>query len=401
MKYHIEDIKSRIDEIFDEVVTFRRELHMYPELSEQESETAARIQSRLETLGIEFIPDVAGHGVVGTIYGQNKEKAVGIRADIDALPITEQTDFPYKSQIPGVMHACGHDIHTAILYGTAKILSEIKDELPGSVKLFFQPSEETVGGAKQMIDQGCLMKPEVKSVIGLHVDSTVPTGSVLFTPGPMNAASCEFYVTVTGKSCHGAHPDQGVDPLIPACNMVTALQSIITRKLDPAETGLITVGQFHSGTKNNVIPGETKFSGIIRTLNLENRSKIKEEIKKICDGIAAAHGATATVEFHDSYPSLENDDELYGWMKSVAEETLGNENVFIQPKPSLGADDFSYFCHESRGLYYMIGTGLTDGSESFSIHSEFFNPDEACIRTGILTEVMGALKILEEESKTW
>ena len=150
MKYHIEDIKSRIDEIFDEVVTFRRELHMYPELSEQESETAARIQSRLETLGIEFIPDVAGHGVVGTIYGKNKEKAVGIRADIDALPITEQTDFPYKSQVPGVMHACGHDIHTAILYGTAKILSEIKDELPGSVKLFFQPSEETVGGAKQI-----------------------------------------------------------------------------------------------------------------------------------------------------------------------------------------------------------------------------------------------------------
>ena len=401
MKYHIEDIKSRIDEIFDEVVTFRRELHMYPELSEQESETATRIQSRLETLGIEFIPDVAGHGVVGTIYGQNKEKAVGIRADIDALPITEQTDFPYKSQIPGVMHACGHDIHTAILYGTAKILSEIKDELPGSVKLFFQPSEETVGGAKQMIDEGCLTNPEVKSVIGLHVESTIPAGSVLFTPGPMNAASCEFYVTVTGKSCHGAHPDQGVDPLIPACNMVTALQSIITRKLDPAETGLITVGQFHSGTKNNVIPGETKFSGIIRTLNLENRSKIKEEIKKICDGIAVAHGATATVEFHDSYPSLENDDELYGWMKSASEEALGSENIFVQPKPSLGADDFSYFCHESRGLYYMIGTGLTDGRESFSIHSEFFNPDEACIRTGILTEVMGALKILEEESKTW
>lgn len=401
MKYHIEDIKSRVDEIFDEVIAFRRELHMYPELSEQESKTACRIQERLETLGIEFIPDVAGHGVVGTIYGQNKEKAVGIRADIDALPITEQTDFPYKSQIPGVMHACGHDIHTAILYGTAKILSEIKDELPGSVKLFFQPSEETVGGAKQMIDEGCLTNPEVKSVIGLHVESTIPAGSVLFTPGPMNAASCEFYVTVAGKSCHGAHPDQGVDPLIPACNMVSALQSIITRKLDPAETGLITVGQFHSGTKNNVIPGETKFSGIIRTLNLENRSKIKEEIKKICDGIAVAHGATATVEFHDSYPSLENDDELYGWMKSASEEALGSENIFVQPKPSLGADDFSYFCHESRGLYYMIGTGLTDGRESFSIHSEFFNPDEACIRTGILTEVMGALKILEEESKTW
>ena len=401
MKYTIEEIKSRVDEIFDEVVAFRRELHMHPELSEQEDETAGRIQTRLETLGVEFIPNVAGYGVVGTIYGQNKDKAVGIRADIDALPIAEQTDFDYKSQTPGVMHACGHDIHTAILYGTAKILSEMKDQLPGSVKLFFQPSEETVGGAKQMIDQGCLSNPDVKSVIGLHVESTIPAGSVLFTPGPMNAASCEFYVTVEGKSCHGAHPDHGIDPLIPACNMVTALQSVITRRLDPADTGLITVGQFHSGTKNNVIPGETKFSGIIRTLNLANRDMIKAEIEKVCHGIAAAHGATAAVEFHDSYPSLENDDELYAWIKAACTDALGEEKIFVQSKPSLGADDFSYFCHESRGLYYMIGTGLTDGRESFAIHSEFFNPDEECIRTGILTEVMGALKVLEEESKTW
>ncbi|MBR3785839.1 MAG: amidohydrolase [Firmicutes bacterium] len=401
MKYQIEEIRSRVDDIFDEVVEFRRELHMYPELSEQECETAKRIQSRLKQIGVEFTPDVAGHGVVGTIYGQNREKAVGIRADIDALPITEQTDFPYKSQTPGIMHACGHDIHTAILYGTAKILSEMKEQLPGSVKLFFQPSEETVGGAKQMIEEGCLAHPEVQSVIGLHVDSGIPAGAVLFTPGAMNAASCEFYVTVMGKSCHGAHPDEGIDPLIPACNMVTALQSIITRRLDPADTGLITVGQFHSGTKNNVIPGETKFSGIIRTLNLENREKLKEEIKRICHGIAVAHGATVDVEFFDSYPSLENDDQLYQWMQVAAEKALGSENIVVQSKPSLGADDFSYFCHESRGLYYMIGTGLTDGRESFSIHSEFFNPDEECIRTGILTEVVGALKILEEESKTW
>lgn len=401
MKYQIEEIRSRVDEIFDEVVEFRRELHMHPELSEQECETAKRIQSCLKQLGIEFTPDVAGHGVVGTIYGQNRDKAVGIRADIDALPITEQTDFPYKSQTPGIMHACGHDIHTAILYGTAKILSEMKDQLPGSVKLFFQPSEETVGGAKQMIEAGCLKHPEVQSVIGLHVDAGIPAGKVLFTPGAMNAASCEFYVTVMGNSCHGAHPDKGIDPLIPACNMVTALQSVITRRLDPADTGLITVGQFHSGTKNNVIPGETKFSGIIRTLNLENREKIKEEIKRICHGIAVAYDASTHVEFHDSYPSLENDEQLYQWMQIVAAEALGSKNIVVQAKPSLGADDFSYFCHESRGLYYMIGTGLPDGRESFSIHSEFFNPDEECIRVGILTEVIGALKILEEESKTW
>ena len=401
MKYNIEKIKSRVDEIFDEVISFRRELHMYPELSEEEAETSAKIQEKLSALGIEYKAGVAGHGVVGTIYGKNADHGVGIRADIDALPIDEQTDYDFKSKKPGIMHACGHDIHTAILYGTAKILSEMKEELPGSVKLFFQPSEETVGGAKQMIDEGCLNTPKIDSVIGLHVESTVPAGSVLFKPGAMNAASCEFYVTVTGKSCHGAHPDLGIDPLIPACNMVSALQSIITRRLDPAETGLITVGQFHSGTKNNVIPGESKFSGIIRTLNLKNRDMIKAEIEKTCQGIAAAHGATAHVEFHDSYPSLENDDTLYAWVKDATKEALGEEKIFVEVKPSLGADDFSYFCHESRGFYYMVGTGLADGQESFPIHSEFFNPDEECIRTGILTEVVSALKILEEESKTW
>ncbi|MBR5315595.1 MAG: amidohydrolase [Firmicutes bacterium] len=401
MYKHMDKIKSRVDEIFDEVVAFRRELHMHPELSEEESGTATRIQEKLEAIGVACKTGVAGHGVVGTIYGQNKDHAVGIRADIDALPIDEQTAFEFKSQVPGIMHACGHDIHTAILYGTAKILSEIKDDLPGSVKLFFQPSEETVGGAKPMIDEGCLQNPDVKSVLGLHVESTIPAGSVMFTPGPMNAASCEFYVTVNGKSCHGAHPDAGVDPLVPACNMVTALQSIITRRLDPAETGLITVGQFHSGTKNNVIPGETKFSGIIRTLNLANRNLIKAEIEKTCTGIAMAHGATCTVEFHDSYPSLENDDQLFDWVKTVSAELLGDDKIHVVAKPSLGADDFSYFCHESRGLYYMIGTGLTDGRESFPIHSEFFNPDEECIRVGILTEVAAALKILQEESQTW
>lgn len=401
MNYNIEEMKTRIDEIFDEVVEFRRDLHMYPELSEEEKETSQRIQEKLKALGVDFQADIAGHGVVGTIYGQNRDHAVGIRADIDALPIHEQTEFSYKSTVPGVMHACGHDIHTAILYGTAKVLSEIKDSLPGSVKLFFQPSEETVGGAKQMIEQGCLDMPKVRSVVGLHVESTVPAGSVLFTPGPMNAASCEFYVTVIGKSCHGAHPDAGIDPLLPACNMVSALQSIITRRLDPAETGLITVGQFHSGTKNNVIPGETKFSGIIRTLNLSNRDLIKQQIEKLCTSIAESYGASCIVEFHDSYPSLENDDELYSWVKDSAAEILGKDKIIVQAKPSLGADDFSYFCHESRGLYYMIGTGLEDGKTSYPIHSEFFNPDEECIRVGILTEVAAALKILEEESKTW
>lgn len=401
MNYSIDELKKRVDEVFAEAVAFRRDLHRHPELSEEENETADKICARLSALGIPFERDIAGHGVCATITGKNPDRAVAIRADIDALPLTEQTDVPFKSQNIGVMHGCGHDMHTAILLGAAKILNEMKEQLPGGVKLLFQPSEETIGGAKQMIDAGCLENPKVDSVLGLHVETSVDAGCVQFTPGPMNAASCEFYVTVTGKSCHGAHPSDGVDSLLTACSMVTALQSVITRRIDPAEAALITVGQFHSGTKNNIVSGETKFSGIIRSLNLKNRSYIKSQIEQICTSTASAYGAECTVEFHDSYPSLENDDTLLSWVKNAAEEALGKSKVLTNSKPSLGADDFAYFCHGTRGLYYNIGTRKPGETFAYPIHSDLFCPDEEAIRIGILTEVIGVLKILEEESKTW
>ena len=401
MNYNLNKLKTRIDEIFEETVGIRRHLHMYPELGEQEEETAALIQKKLAELGIPFEKDVAGHGVSAVIYGKNRQHGVAIRADIDALPLTEKNEVPFRSKHEGVMHACGHDIHTAILIGAAKVLNEIRDDLPGSVRLLFQPSEETIGGAKQMIEAGCLKSPAINSVIGLHVESSVDAGSVQLIPGAMNAASCEFRVKVTGKSCHGAHPSSGVDSLLPACTMVSSLQSVVTRRVDPAESVLITVGRFNSGLKNNIISGETIFSGIIRTLKLEYRSFIKTQIESMCKSIAAAYGAECEVTFRDSYPSLENDDTLFDWVKESCEEMLGADHVEVQPKPSLGADDFAYFCHGTRGLYYNIGTRRAGDGEAFPIHSDRFNPDEECIRTGMLTEVASVLRILEEESKTW
>lgn len=401
MNYNLNKLKNRIDEIFEETVGIRRHLHMYPELGEQEEKTAAFIQEKLTELGIPFEKNVAGHGISAVIYGKNRERGAAIRADIDALPLTEKTEVPFRSKNEGVMHACGHDIHTAILLGTAKILNEIRDELPGSVRLLFQPSEETIGGAKQMIEAGCLKSPEINSIIGLHVESSADAGSVQLIPGAMNAASCEFSVKVTGKSCHGAHPSAGVDSLLPACNMVSSIQSIITRRIDPADAVLITVGKFNSGIKNNIISGETVFSGIIRTLKLEYRSFVKTQMESLCKSIAAAYGAECEVSFRDSYPSLENDDTLFSWLKESSEEVLGQEHVEVQPKPSLGADDFAYFCHGTRGLYYNIGTRHPGESEAYPIHSDRFNPDEECIRTGMLTETAGIIKILEEESKTW
>ena len=395
MNYDINEIKKMIDGIFQETVDIRRHIHQNPELSQMEKNTSKFVCERLSQLGIEHEDNIAGYGVCGIIYGKNRNKAIGIRADMDALPIEEKNDIPFRSNNPGVMHACVQDMHTAILLGTAKILNEIKEQLPYSVKLFFQPSEETIGGARQMIEAGCLKSPTVENVIGLHVEPAVESGCVQLTPGAMNAASCEFYVTVNGISCHGAHPSGGLDPLIPACEMVGALQSVITREVLPTDSALITVGQFHSGTKNNIIPSETKFSGIIRTLKNEQRQYIKEKILQICSGIASAHGTSCVVEFSDSYPALINDDNLYELMLAASKEALGEDKVKINRIASLGCDDFSYFCQNSNGLYYNIGTAASDQISAAPIHNEFFCPDEGAIKVGILTEVWGVLKIME------
>lgn len=401
MTYDINHLKELVNQVYDEAVTFRRSLHMHPELSEHEEETAAAICRKLDSLGIRYSSGIAGNGISAVIYGKNPNRGVGIRADMDALPLTEKTDVPFKSVNPGVMHACGHDIHTAILLGTAQVLNQMRDCLPGSVRLFFQPSEETIGGAKQMIEAGCLEAPRIDSVIGLHVDTDIDAGDVEFIPGHMNAASTEFSVTVKGKSCHGAHPTDGIDALLPACSMVTGLQSVITRRMSPVDPVLITVGRFISGTKGNIISGEAEFSGIIRVLDMKNMPPAKKYISDMCTSTAEAYGATCVVNFRDSYPSLENDAVLLSWVKDAFSQVLGKDHIKINEKPSLGADDFSYFCHQSRGLYYNIGARRPGETRPFPIHSDRFNPDEECIRTGIITETAAVLKILQEESKTW
>lgn len=397
MTIDIEELKKEIDAIYSYIVNIRRTLHKYPELSERENKTEQLIGKILKEQGIQFESAIAGHGVVALLESKNSNHCVGIRADIDALPIEEKTDLPFKSTANGVMHACGHDMHAAILLGTGVILKKHENELPGSVKLFFQPSEETIGGAKQMIDAGCLKNPDVKSVIGLHVSSALSAGQLEFIRGSMNAASCEFTIIIKGQSCHGAHPNTGVDSLLPACTIVSSIQSIITRSLDPTDSAVITVGTFNSGTKANIISGETTLKGIIRTLNLDNRDFIKSKLKNMCNCIAESYGCTSRIIFKDSYPSLENDAHLLELVSNTAIQALGKENIFIRSTPSLGADDFSYFCHDARGLYFNLGTLKADCSNNYPIHNEFFNPDEVAIKTGILAEVISAIEILEDE----
>lgn len=394
-------VRQKIDEIFPKVVAFRRELHMYPELSEAENRTSSRICEELEKLGIPFTvtPQKA---VIATIEGRGKGPAVkykglGIRADFDALPVQEQTGLEYSSKNPGVMHACGHDIHTAVLLGTGMILNEMRDNFAGVVKLLFQPAEETVGGAKDMIEAGCMENPEIDSVIALHVTPDVKSGRMQFCPGKMNAATATLHIDVEGVACHGAHPDQGVDALLAASNIVTALQAVVARNLSPTQPGVVTIGTFNSGQKENVVAGSAKMTGTLRALDMDTMNTIKKHVKATAEGIAAAYGAKAHVRIVDGYPSLENDIELGKIMEALAKELLGGENVEYMDAPSLGADDFAFFTQYCDGVYMNLGTTTGREAHPQKLHNEFFSPDEEAMKTGILMETMAAFKLLGGE----
>lgn len=394
MYFDLEEIKAQMEQVGEEVLAFRRDLHMHPELSEHEIRTEEKICSRLDALQIPYQRGVAGHGVCAVIRGTTADRTVGIRADIDALPVAEQTGLAYASLNPGVMHACGHDMHTAILLGTAAVLKQNADTLPGTVKLFFQPSEETIGGAKQMIDAGCLEGPHVENVIALHVDPMTDLGKLKFTRGCMNAATTEMELTVRGIACHGAHPDTGIDALPPACSIVAALQTIVSRNLAPTTPAVVTVGTFQSGTAKNVISGEAKLGGTIRALDLDVMAYLKERVQKIAVDTAEAYGASCEVFFEDSYPPLQNSDELSALLLPAMEEVFGTENILRNEIPSLGADDFSYFTQTCRGLYFDLGTHDPRSDEYFPLHSEYFAPQEEAVKVGMLAELTAVYTIL-------
>lgn len=390
-------VRAAIDEIYDGVVALRRDIHMHPELSQKEERTMRVISERLTALKIPHETNVAGYGIVATVGDPHATHAVGIRADIDALPIQEENDIPYASKVPGVMHACGHDIHTAILLGTAEILKGMESELPGAVKLFFQPAEETTGGARGMIEHGCLNQPRVTRVMSLHVDPNCEAGKVLICNGKMNASTTELVITVNGTSCHGAHPEKGVDSIVVAAQVITALQSISSRFSAPTTPLIVTLGTIQGGTKENIIAGSVEMRGTIRALDFATRDFVKAKVKAIAEGTAAAFGATATVRMSDGYPPLVNDRATSERLAALAREALGAENVLFMEEPSLGADDFAYFTAAVPGTYFNIGAATPGNPQPQMLHSETFCPDESCIKTGMLLEVLGALAFLKED----
>lgn len=330
------NIKDEVKNIENEIIDIRRDLHMHPELSNGEFRTMEKICQYLEAWGIEYVSRVAGTGVVATIRGLKPGKTVGLRADIDALPIEEKNEVAYKSVTKGIMHACGHDIHTAILLGAGKVLKSMESELVGNVKLFFQPAEETTGGAQRMIREGCLENPKVDHVLGLHVDPFLAVGKVKIKEGKLYAASDMFTIKIKGKSSHGASPEQGIDAMVIAANIILSLQSVVSRSISPLQSAVVTIGTISGGTKENIIPEDVEMKGIIRTLDPESRKFTKEKIKNMVENIAIGMGGEAELIIQESYAPLINDKSVTKRLREMMIELIGRENVVEKEFPNMG-----------------------------------------------------------------
>ena len=391
------DINKRIDEIFDELVQIRRDFHMHPELSQNEFRTQRKIREYLNKWGIENYT-CAETGVVGIIRGKNKGKTVGIRGDIDALPIHEENDVPYRSLTPGVMHACGHDAHAAIVLGTAKIIKELadsEDSINGNVKVFFQPAEETIGGAERMIREGCMEEPKVDYVLGLHVQPYLNAGKVELKYGKLNASTDSINIVLKGKAAHAAYPDKGIDAIVIAGHVITALQSIVSRNTSPLNPVAISLGRISGGVKDNIIADEVKITGTLRTLDDETRQYTKDRISSIVKNTARAFGGEGLTTFCEGYKALINNNEVVDIIKENAIKLLGKENVEFKEFPSLGAEDFSYFMDVAKGAFFHLGCGNPAKGITSPIHTEHFDIDEECLKVGVRLQVENVMTLLK------
>ncbi|MGN6542694.1 MAG: M20 metallopeptidase family protein [Ginsengibacter sp.] len=379
-----EAFKIKIDQIAErihnEVIQDRRHLHSNPELSFYEFETRDYIASRLKEMGIEF-QRMADTGLVALIKGDlPSNKVVALRADIDALPITEANDVSYKSKKAGVMHACGHDAHTSSLLGTAKILLQLKKEFGGTVKLIFQPAEEKYpGGASKMIQEGVLENPKAAAVIGQHVMPELETGKVGFRAGKYMASNDELYVTVRGKGGHGAQPHQNIDPVLIAAHIIIALQQIVSRMANPNCPSVLSFGKVIANGAVNVIPDEVNLEGTFRTVDQAWRKKAHQQMKKIAEGIAKCMNGTCTFNIVKGYPVLTNEERLTKNLQKFSIEYLGKENV-LDLEITMAAEDFAYYSQVSDSCFYRLGTGNKTAGITSSLHTPTFNVDENSLR---------------------
>ena len=384
------------------VVEWRRDIHQNPELSNREFKTAEKIANHLKALGIEVQTGVAHTGVVGILKGSQAGKVVALRADIDALPVTERNDLPFRSEVTseilgekvGVMHACGHDTHTAILMGVAEVLAQNRDKIKGTVKFIFQPAEEgpppgEEGGALLMVKEGVLKNPDVDAIFGLHINSQTPAGVIRYKSGGTMAAAQSFTIQVKGKQSHGSQPWSGVDPILISAKIIDGLQTIISREVNLTnEAAVITVGKIKSGVRFNIIPESAEMLGTIRTLDYGMKDLINKRMMEMVPAIAKAYGGEASIEIKDATDITFNDPELVSLMIPTLKRVAGDENIQTQ-KAITGAEDFSYFQREVPGFFFFLG-GMTPGNEEpFPHHTPDFKIDESGLMLGVkaLTEL--------------
>ena len=386
------DLKTaqRIDEEIEknraEIIKIRRFIHMNPELGNREFETARLISTKLEPLGFEVRTGVAKTGVVAVLRGSHPGPAVAVRADMDALPVQETTNLPFKSLNPGIMHACGHDVHSSVVLGTALVLNSLKDQIRGTVTFLFQPSEEGApegeeGGADLMVKEGALDNPSVGAVFGFHVWPE-EVGTMFFAPGNVTAASDTFTITVKGKSAHAARPHEGVDAVVIAAEIVTALQTVVSRASDPTDPAVLTIGTINGGTRRNIIAERVVLEGTVRTLSETNRKKIPLLMESIVKNISGMYGADGQFEYKEALPSVFNNPELTAAMAPTLTKLLGKDKT-LEWKPQMIAEDFAYLAQKVPGFYFFLGVRSPAQAVAAPLHSPNFNPDERAIPLGI------------------
>ena len=404
-----QSLQQDILEIEKKLIEWRRDFHQNPELSNREFKTAAKIAQHLKSIGLQVETNVAKTGVVAILEGDQPGKVIAIRADIDGLPVTERTDLAFKSEVKttflntetGVMHACGHDTHIAILMATAEVLSKHKDKIKGRIKFIFQPAEEgpppgEEGGAKLMIKEGVLENPKVDAIFGLHINSQTPVGTIKYKPGGIMASVERFVITVNGKQTHGSQPWSGVDPILISAKIIDGLQTIISREAELTnEAAVITVGKITSGTRFNIIPESSEMIGTVRTLDPKMREMIETRMKEMVEGIAKAYGGEASIIFQNNTSITYNDEALTAKILPSLHAAAGADNVVIM-KATTGGEDFSYFQEKIPGVYFFLG-GMTPGNtESFPHHTPDFVIDESGLLLGVKAFTQIALDYLNQ-----
>ena len=387
-------VKEMVDTIYPQLVAIRRDLHQHPELGLEEYRTSQIVLDYLNEWGITVSQLIGETAIVGLIEGEYGDKTIGLRADMDALPIDEKTGASYASLVPGKMHACGHDVHTTILLGAAYILKQLQHDFKGNVKLFFQPAEETVGGAKQMIQAGCLEHPHVNHVLGLHVRPTLNVGEVGFHYGKCHAASDTIFFNIHGKQAHGAYPQDGIDAILIASHVVTALQSLVSRNLSPFESAVLSLGMIEGGTAGNVVCDQVKIRGTLRTLDQTTRAFMKKRLTEVAIHTAEAFGGIADVYLEEGYAPLINAHAITDAVAHVAKQVVGDDNVIMMEHPSLGVEDFAYFAEAVPSCFYNLGTANPQKGIQGMLHENTFDIDEDAIKVGVCLQVLATLHLL-------